>query len=749
MANRYKIIRELGKGGMGEVYKAHDERLDRDVAIKVLRQELASDPQRLRRFEQEARSASALNHTNIIHIYDIGKHGATRYIAMEFVEGQTLREILSEGPLPTKELLQLSTQIAEGLAKAHGAGIIHRDLKPENLMVTSDGYVKILDFGLAKLLPQAGVDSEAATMTKEGTVAGAVMGTARYMSPEQALGEPLDARTDVFSLGAVLYEMATGRRPFQGDTPAALFNEILNKTPESPVDLNPELPKELERITNRALEKEREARYPSARELLVELKAVRPEADASGPSLERSIVVLPFENMSPDPEQEYFCDGMTEEIIADLSKIQSLRVISRTSSMRLKGTDKDIGTIGKELKVQWVLEGSVRKAGNNLRITAQLIDATNDAHLWAEKYSGTLEDVFDIQEEVAHAIVNELELKLAPEEKRRIGKRKIDDPKAYECYLHAQQEIYRLTETSLDRAQELIRNGLDLIGENELLYATLGNIYFQLHNVTTRLDETHLQKADQYTSMAFALNPHSSYAMSLRGLIAYKHADINSAVRWLKRALDEDPHNTDALFWLVYLYAHAGRSLAARPLVERLIRLDPLVPINHGLAGLTELMGGKFEDALPHFRRWHEMELHPFSLWAYAYVLVHNGRHEEANRLFDRLPCSDPPSVWDGLGLAMKYGLRGDAAAVQAVITPELKSLINTHEQFSWMAARFCALAGMKRESLSYLENAIALGFINYPFISEVDPFLENIRGEPRFKKLMKRVKHEWENFEV
>jgi tetratricopeptide (TPR) repeat protein len=233
-------------------------------------------------------------------------------------------------------------------------------------------------------------------------------------------------------------------------------------------------------------------------------------------------------------------------------------------------------------------------------------------------------------------------------------------------------------------------------------------------------------------------------------LTCRKPTSINSAVRWLKRALDEDPHNTDALFWLIYLYAHAGHSAVARPLVKRLIRQDPLVPINHGVAGLTEVMDGNFEGALPHFRRWHEMEPeHPFSLWACAYVLVHNGRRDEANLMFDRLPCSDSPSVWDSLGLALKHALRADPATVQSVITPELKSLINTHEQFSWMAARFYALAGMKRESLNSLENAIALGFINYPFISEVDPFLENIRGEPRFKKLMERVKHEWENFEV
>ncbi len=383
----YEIISLLGSEGMGQVYRAKDLKLGRDVAIKVLREELASDPERLRRFEQEARSASALNHPNIITIYEIGKHGETPYIAMEYVEGKTLSEMLAEGPLPTKKLVQLATQIAEGLAKAHSAGIVHRDLKPENLMVTSDGYVKILDFGLAKLLPQPGV-SEAATITKEGTVAGAVIGTASYMSPEQALGKPMDARTDVFSLGAVLYEIATGKRPFQGETPAGLFDEILHKAPAAPSSLNSELPGDIERVIVQALNKEPNRRYPSAKELLANLVDIDTGPFSTKSSAQKSIVVLPFENISPDPEQEYFCDGMTEEIISDLSKIQSLRVISRTSSMQLKGTDKDIGTIGKELKVQYVLEGSVRKAGKNLRITAQLIDSTNDSHLWAEKFNG-------------------------------------------------------------------------------------------------------------------------------------------------------------------------------------------------------------------------------------------------------------------------------------------------------------------------------------------------------------------------
>ena len=339
---------------------------------------------------------------------------------MEYVDGATLRELLASGPLPNEKLLRYATQIAEGLGKAHQAGIVHRDLKPENLMITGDGHAKILDFGLAKLLPSlTPSDSHSPILTKEDTATGAVMGTASYMSPEQALGKSLDARTDVFSLGAVVFEMATGARPFQGETLAALFDEILHKKAPPLSRLNTGLLTSFDGIIQRALAKDPEKRYPSATEFLTDLHQMSPDATIRENAEKKSVLVLPFENVSPDPEQEYFCDGMTDEIISNLSNVQSLRVISRTSSMRFKGVDKNIKTIGEELNVQYILEGSVRKAGNDLRITAQLIDATNDAQLWAERYSGTLDDIFDVQEKVSQSIVDALEINLSPEEKQK------------------------------------------------------------------------------------------------------------------------------------------------------------------------------------------------------------------------------------------------------------------------------------------------------------------------------------------
>jgi serine/threonine protein kinase len=548
------------------------------VAIKVLRQDLASDPERLRRFEQEARAASALDHPNIITIHDISESDGVHYIVMQYVDGKTLREVVSEGPLPSETLFRFATQIAEGLAKAHAAGIIHRDLKPENLMVTSDGYVKILDFGLAKLLPQPGVDSEAATITKEGTVGGAVMGTASYMSPEQALGNPLDARSDVFSLGAVLYEMATGKKPFQGETPARLFDQILHEGPASPSSLNKELPGDFDKIIARTLEKDLQKRYASAKELLAGLITIRMDSSSEAPQ-QKSIVVLPFENMSPDPDQEYFCDGMTDEIISDLSKLEALRVISRSSAMTFKGTKKKVRDIASEVNVQYVLEGSVRKAGNNLRITAQLIDASNDAHLWTEKYSGTLEDIFDIQETVSRSIVDALKLKLDPEEDGKISARPITDVRAYECYLQARYHVWRLSEESLERALELLERGFDIIGGNDLLYALKGLIYVHYVSNLMRPPDTYanlIEQARQCAAKALALNPSSAPALFIQGLASFKSGNPLEARRYWARAVDIDPNHVDANCMLGYLLAIGGRDLdGSLRRLEKAAKLDP------------------------------------------------------------------------------------------------------------------------------------------------------------------------------
>jgi serine/threonine protein kinase len=456
--SHYKILEKLGGGGMGVVYKTEDTKLKRTVALKFLPPELTRDPEAKARFIHEAQAASALDHPNICDIHEIGEtEDGQMFIAMACYEGDTLKMRIEKGRLGIEEAIEITTQVAQGLQKAHEKGIVHRDIKPANIIITNDGVSKILDFGLAKLAGQA-------KLTKTGSTVGA----AAYMSPEQA--QDVDHRTDIWSLGVVMYEMLTGKLPFRGEHEAALLYSIVHEEPLAISGFRTDIPGNLASVIFKTLQKDPRQRYQAARELVSDLKAVM----APGiqlPKQEKSIVVLPFENLSPDPDQEYFSDGLTEEVISDLSAVRSLRVISRSSAMTFKGTKKKIPEIARDVNVQYVLEGSVRKAGNSLRITAQLIDAQNDTHLLAEKYSGTLDDVFDIQEKVSHAIVNALKLKLAPEEERKMAERPIGDLRAYECYLRAMHEIWHWRGETLTHALQYLQEALEMVGDNVLLYA--------------------------------------------------------------------------------------------------------------------------------------------------------------------------------------------------------------------------------------------------------------------------------------
>jgi serine/threonine protein kinase len=463
--NHYKILEVIGSGGMAVVYKAEDIKLKRLVALKFLPPLMTVNKETRKRFITEARSASALDHPNICTIHEIDETDDRQmFIAMNFYEGETLNHKISRGPLDIPEAVNIAIQTGQGLSKAHEKGIIHRDIKPGNIMITSDNVVKILDFGLAKL-----PDHTAFTRT------GTMLGTVAYMSPQQAGGEKVDHRTDIWSLGVLLFEMLSGCPPFQGDNEQAVVYAILNKDPKPLTSFRKDVPEYIEKVIHKALVKDVENRYQSIQELVKDLTAKSaPEIELPAP--ENSIVVLPFKDFSEEKENEYFSDGLTEEIITDLSKVKNLLVISRGSAMTFKDTDKKIKEIGKELNVQYALEGSVRKSGNKLRIHAQLIKTKNDTHIWAEKYSGTLEDVFDIQEKVSRSIVDALQLKLSPEEEQKMTKRPIKNVQAYECYLRARQESWLFTPDALKRAIGYLQNGLEIIGENALLYAGMGYV---------------------------------------------------------------------------------------------------------------------------------------------------------------------------------------------------------------------------------------------------------------------------------
>ena len=736
IAGKYKILTELGRGGMGVVYKAKDTRLKRTVALKFLPSELTKDKEAKKRFIQEAQATAALEHPNICIVHEVDEADGQTFIAMSYTEGKSLKDKLREGPLDIDEAKDITLQVAEGLKEAHEKGIVHRDIKPANIMLTKKGQAKITDFGLAKL--SWGVD-----LTKTSTI----MGTVAYMSPEQAKGEDVDHQSDIWSLGAMLYEMLTGERPFKKTHEQALIYSILNDDPQPTSSLRPDIPGSVEQVIEKALAKNVDDRYKNVNELIQDLKQ---SASITFPEAEKSIVVLPFENLSPDPEQEYFCDGMTEEIISDLSQIHDLLVISRSSAMTYKGITKKIKEIEKELNVQYILEGSVRKAGNNLRITAQLIDAINDTHLWANKYSGTLDDVFAIQEKVSRSIVDALTMKLSPEEAQRLTKRPIKNIQAYECYLRARQDIYTFAKEGLDRAARYLQDGLEIIGENAVILAGMGYVYSQYVNIGLEHEE-YVNKAEKYAMKALDLEPESSEAHFVLGFLNLLfHGEPKKAIYHFKQALAISPDDPDVLFWLTAGYGtNWGKPKEARHSYNRLLKVDPLNSFAY-CGWIIDVMEGQLDLPVDYLTRWFRKEPQlPVALFFCVQFLAYCNHFKEASELVSKNARLDMNDVFTKLSLFVKYAIEGDIKRIKKLLTADFVKTTRRDAQNSYFVTGLFALSGMKDEAFDWLENSVDRGFINYPFISEYDPFLKNMRGEERFKKLMERVKHEWEHFEV
>lgn len=736
---QYKIIEKIGEGGMGEVWLAEDTTLGRKAALKFLPSGIDPSDEEQARFLREAQAASALDHPNICTIYEAGDTDDGRtFIAMAYCDDETVKEKISKGPLELDEAIDIAIQIGEGLARAHKAGIIHRDIKPANAIFTKDGIVKIVDFGLAKL-------SGATQLTRTGSS----IGTAAYMSPEQVRGDEVDHRADIWSLGVLLYEMITGQLPFQGDNETAMMYSVLNEDPESLVSLREDIPQYLDEAVTKALVKEQIDRYQSVQTMVEELRKL--SANETGhQKWEKSIVVLPFENMSPDPEQEYFSDGLTEEIITDLSKIHSLRVISRNSAMILKGTRKDTKTIGRELNVQYVLEGSVRKSGNNLRITAQLIDAINDAHIWAEKYSGTLDDIFEIQEVVSRSIVQNLELKLGDSEKRSMAERPFNDVSAYDYYLKAHAEISKSTEDALDNALRYFQNAHGIIGGNVFLFAGMAWVYWNYVNSGVKQEE-YIIKAEECVQKALLIDPEFPKAHALLGWIHLAFRGVNQDMCChFKRALAVDPNEPFAIQGLALAYIMCGKPSSAVPLCDRLQQIDPLDFMVIWNSGGLPFYSGQYDRALQGWLRLYEIyPENPMTHFYYALTLVYNKKMDEAHAILNLFTKTNPDHIGTKFGLMLKYGLNGDKERAFREMTSEFSETCKRNAYWARHVASLLALLDEKENSLAWLEIAINRGFINYPFLVEQDPLLENIRCEAGFKKLMERVKHEWENFEV
>ena len=776
--SHYRIISKIGAGGMGEVYLAQDTKLDRKVALKILPPQFAADTDRMARFVREAKSASALNHPNILTIYEIDETEAGHFIATEFIDGETLRDRALSVRLPLDAALDLAIQIASALGAAHQAGIVHRDIKPENVMVREDGLVKVLDFGLAKLTADGVSDSEGETRIHSDTQPGMIMGTVAYMSPQQARGQVVDRRTDIWSLGVVLYELLNGRQPFRGETPTDTLANILKREPESLNIVG--LPSDLSQIVKKMLAKDLEARYATTTDVLSDLKHLQKRIEfeahlkrsqSSGGMIEaqtrmiqsgsqsaihstgpakQSIVVLPFTNINADQENEYFSDGLTEELISDLSKVRSLRVISRNSAMKLKGTTKDLKTVASELNVRYVLDGSVRKAGQNLRISVQLIDGLSDENLWSEKYQGTLADIFEMQESVSRSIVDALKITLSADEERQLAERPIADAEAYDLYLQARSHFLQGIPSALNRSIELLKRGLDLIGENELLYAALGYTYFYYFRWVSKLEESYLHLASDCMQKTFALNPSSSHGFVLKGLLSYSEGNMGEALRSLKRALELQPNNTEALFWVSVNSSHVGDNEAAMRYADKLLMLDPLLPINTVIKGVVHIYQGEFSEALP----WIEVGLamdpaSPLLIWTAAIVDAWAGRPDAAIEHIDKLAEIAPGWVYTQHGLFLKHALRGEKELALHYDSAELTKEAEHDCHFALHLAHCYALIHEQDKALDFLELSVRTGMVNYPFLNRFDPLLENLRHEERFKSLMSETKELYEKIQA
>jgi TolB-like protein/Tfp pilus assembly protein PilF len=578
------------------------------------------------------------------------------------------------------------------------------------------------------------------------------------MSPEQTVGDStVDGRSDIYSLACLLFETLTGSPPFRGGTSAEVARKRLTEAAPRLRTSVSSVPAGIDEAVAKALARDPGERFATADAFAA---ALMPAAAAPGPARDdaadsaapKGLVVLPFANLSPDPENEFFSDGLTEEVIADLSGISALRVISRTSAMRFKGTDKDLRAIARELNVRYVLEGSVRRAGSSLRVTAQLVEADTDSHVWAEKYSGSIDDVFAIQEEISRKIVKALQIKLTDTEARAVAQRPIDNPAAYDCYLQAHHEMLRFTPKSLDRAQKLVDAGLALMGENPLLLATRGLVSWYFVNFSIRPEERYLDEATSFAARALARDPNAFLGIFVRGLVAAKRGDIAGAVRDMRRAFELKPGDASVVMELARHLFSAGQehSDLGRSVSEMALQADPLNPLNWAQRAWTHYTTGRLAEAEQASERALELSDHGNPARAYAaYGLVLGGRRSEAIAIFDEVASALGDSPYGSLSAFLARALQGDADRAVAHVTPLLEKSAHWVEYLAWFLANGYALIGRRDDALHWLRETIALGFINYPVLARLDPSLESLRSDTEYKALMEQVERRWRAFEL